>query len=71
MPLCFAAILMGLVVGMSLGARDSAFGCRCSGLGIARPRLRACDVLDPQIARRVEERRLHGVKATLSASPRR
>ena len=38
---------------------------------VARPRLGTRHLLDPQVAGRVEQRRLHGVKTTLSASPRR
>ena len=38
---------------------------------LSRPRLGPWNLLDPQIARRVEQRRLHGVNTTLSASPRR
>ena len=38
---------------------------------VARPGLRPRHVLDPQVAGRVQQRRLHGVKTTFSASPRR
>ena len=38
---------------------------------LARPRLRTRHVLDAQVARRVEPRRLHGVNTTFSAAPLR
>ena len=38
---------------------------------VARPRLRARHVLEPQVARPVEAQRPHGVKTTLSARPER